>query len=171
MVLVVGWGPTIVGLASRCRAWWLVGCLARLWWSCWWWLLRSGNSWRCRRNRFKKSTCCLGRRQLRASTLQVGQAANNMAISHPQKSCCYISIIHAWRTGGGNWQKVNRRLTKADKRSRGLAPPLIQAKCIRNEAGKGRGCCRCCLCLPCPAWSAPPSLLLSALVAWRVLLF
>lgn len=29
----------------------------------------------------QKSTCCLGRRQLRASTLQVGQAANNIAIS------------------------------------------------------------------------------------------
>lgn len=100
----------------------------------------------------QKSTCCLGRRQLRASTLQVGQAANNMAISHPQKSCSNISIIHAGEPG--NWQKVNRRLTKADKRSRGLAPPLIQAKCIRNVAGEGRGCCWLQV-LPVPAQPVP----------------
>lgn len=115
----------------------------------------------------QKSTCCLGRRQLRASTLQVGQAANNMAISHPQKSCSNISIIHAGEPG--NWQKVNRRLTKADKRSRGLAPPLIQAKCIRNEAGEGRGCCWLQV-LPVPAQPMPvpalPCLIRAPLIAF-----
>lgn len=70
----------------------------------------------------QKSTCRLGRRQLRASTLQVGQAANNIAISRVEPPLNVlllllgnISIIY-FLESEENWQKVNRRLTKADNR-------------------------------------------------------